>query len=123
MIRRAIEHKIPNPPQLVPLVEVEPLTDKQEALLAFEKRETRAGDVLVRRVLREDGEGESDLFAEVVVHADEVEGGRNEDDGVCALDCGFEDGGEGLGGKVVEALVGFVLRAVAVEVDEVLQTR
>ena len=99
---------------------MKPLADEQEAFLAFEERKPRTGDVLVRGVFREDGEGEGGLFAKVVVHADEVEGGGDKDDGVGALDGRFEYGGEGLGGEVVEALLGFVLWAVAVEVDEVL---
>lgn len=116
-----IKHQVPDPSQLVPLIEMEPLADEQDVFLTFEERETRAGDVLVRGVLGEDGEGEAGLVAEVSVYADEVERGGDEDDGVGALDGGFEDGGESLGGEIVEPLFGFVLGAVAVEVHEVLR--
>ena len=100
---------------------MEPLAYEKETFLAFEERETRAGDVLVRGVFGEDGEGEAGLIAEVSVYADEVERGWDEDDGIGALNGGFEDGGERLSGEVVEALFGFSLGTVAIEVDEVLR--
>jgi len=85
----------------IPFVEVEPLADEQERLLALEESQTRSRDVLVRRIpelmvndsssmegyhpLREHCESHADLFAEVVVHTDKVVGGGYKDDRVCAL--------------------------------------
>ena len=67
-----------------PTKEVEPLADEQKGLLSREESLSSARDVLVGRILGEYNEGRVDL-AEVILHPDEVERGRDEDDRVRAL--------------------------------------
>jgi hypothetical protein len=80
-----------------PPEEVEALADEEELLLPAEERLARARDVLVGRVLGEHGEGHACVLAEVVLHADKVEGGRDEDDSVRAAHGALERRGEELG--------------------------
>lgn len=53
MIRRAVENDISASPNFVSLVEVEPLANEKERLLAFEKGLSSTRDVLITRISKD----------------------------------------------------------------------